>query len=277
VAVICGASLAVLAAGCGSGSANSGGSGGSGGSSGSGDSGGSTKSETPQQAITDAARASSKLNSAHATVTIATGSETLTERLQLQLHPQLKLRAALNGVSGAGNIQEVIIGDTIYIKLSSLAAQLGGKPWIKLSAKSGGKAGALIHSLLQEASSGNLSSQAQLAKLVTGLHEAGHETVGGVATTRYDGSIKPSAALPHLPASLRSSFAPLLRQIQGNLQVSYWIDGQHLIRKVTEAETVQGQQVHTTILYTDINQPVQINPPPPRQVRDSSTVPGLGG
>jgi len=275
VAVVCGASLALLAAGCGSGS--SGGSGGTGGSgsNGSGGSGGSVGSETPQQAITDAARASSKLNSAHATVTIATGAETLTEKLQLQLHPKLELSAALNGVQGAGNIQEVIIGSTVYIKLSSLSAQLGGKPWIKLDANSGGKAGALIHSLLQEASSGNLNSQAQLAKLVTGLHKAGSETVGGVETTRYDGSIKPAAALPHLPKALRTSFAPLLRQIQGNLQVSYWIDDQHLIRKVAETETVQGQQVHTTILYQDINQPVHITPPPPGQVRDSSSVPGL--
>ena len=254
------------------------GSGGSGGSSGSGrvnGSGGSAANETPQQAITDAARASSKLNSAHATVTIATGAETLTEKLQLQLHPKLELSAALNGVSGAGNIQEIIIGTTVYIKLSSLSAQLGGKPWIKLSANSGGKAGALIHSLLQEASSGNLSSQAQLAKLVTGLHKVGRETVGGVETTRYDGSIKPADALPHLPAALRSSFGPLLKQIQGNLKVSYWIDDQHLIRKVAETETVQGQQVHTTILYQDINQPVHIAPPPPGQVRDSSSVPGL--
>jgi hypothetical protein len=274
MAAACGASLAILAAGCGSGSGGSGGNGGSGGTGGSG--GGGTAGETPQQAITAAARASAKLNSAHATVTIATGAQTLTEHLQLQLHPKLKVSANLNNPSGAGNISEVIIGTAIYIKVSSLSAQLGSKPWIKLSASSGGQLGALMHSLLQQASSGNLKSQAQLAKLVTGLRVAGHDTVGGVSTTRYDGSIDPNTALPHLPKALRAQFGTLLNQIQGNLKVSYWIDDQHLIRKLSESETVQGQHVQTTILYQDINQPVHIHRPPPSQVTDSSKVPGLG-
>lgn len=265
LAVVCGAAVAVLAAGCGSGSASGGPAG----------SGSTARTPTAQQAMTDAVHATSKLNTARATVTIVTAGQTLTEHLQLQLHPRLKVSAALSGVSGAGNIREVIIGTSLYIKLGSLSAQLGGKPWIRLSASSGGKAGALVHSLLQEASSGNLSSQAKLAKLVRGLHAAGQQSVGGVPATRYDGTINPSAALPHLPRALRSQFAPLLRQVQGSLKVSYWIDDQHLIRKVVETETVRGQQVQTTMVYQDINQPVHITRPPASQVRDSSSVPGL--
>ncbi|HEU5419912.1 MAG TPA: hypothetical protein VFV41_19640 [Streptosporangiaceae bacterium] len=265
LAVACGAVVAVLAAGCGSGSASGGPAG----------SGGTARAQTAQQAMTDAVRATTKLNTAHATVTIVAAGQTLTEHLQLQLHPRLKASVTLNGMGGAGTIREIIIGTTAYIKISSLSAELGGKPWIMLSAHSGGKAGALMHSLLQAASSGNLNSQAQMAKLVKGLHAAGQQPVDGVPATRYDGSIKPSAALPHLPRALRSQLAPLLRQVQGSLKVSYWIDDQHLIRKVVETETVRGQQVQTTMVYQDINQPVHITRPPASQVRDSSSVPGL--
>ena len=84
------------------------------------------------------------------------------------------------------------------------------------------------------------------------MHEAGHAVVGGVPTTRYNGTIAPSAVLPHLSAGLRKLLTPMLSQIQGRLQVSYWIDAQHRIRKVSEVETVAGQHVdHDDRLHGD--------------------------
>src|SRR5580692_315314 len=207
LAMVCG--VAVAAAGCGS--ASSGGS--------AAPSGQSAK-LTARQAITDAAQTSAKLNTATARVSIMAGTEQLTENLQLQLHPELKMNATLSGVAGAGDISEVIVGTTVYIKISSLAKS--GKPWIKLSS-SGAGSSSIIHQLLQQASSGNLATQAKLAQVISGVHETGHAVVGGVATTRYDGTITPSAVLPHLPAGLRKLLSPMLSQIQGRLQVSYWI------------------------------------------------------
>ncbi|SRR6185437_6205228 len=267
LAIACGAAVAVAAAGCGSTS-----SGGSNGQSGqSGQSGHGTQPMTARQAITDAAQTSAKLNTASASVTILAGPETLKENLQLQLHPKLKMSATLSGLPGTGDISEVIVGTTIYIKIAALAQS--GKPWIKLST-SGGGSSSVIHQLLQQASSGNLATQAKLAEVMSGTHEAGHAVVNGVPTTRYDGTILPSAVLPHLSAGLSKLLKPMLSQIQGSLHVSYWIDAQHQIRKVTEVETVAGQHVTTTIVYTAINQPVQITVPPASQVR-SSSLPGL--
>jgi len=258
LAVACGAAVAVAAAGCGSTSGSSG--------------QGTTKPVTARQAVTDAAQVSAKLNTASAAVTITTGAETLRENLQLQLHPELKMNATLSGVPGTGDISEIIVGTTVYIKISSMASS--GKPWIKLST-SGAGSSAVIHELLQQASSGNLATQAKLAEVVSGLHQAGHAVVGGVPTTRYDGTITPSAVLPHLAAGLRNLLSPMLSQIQGRLRVSYWIDAQHRIRKLTETETVNGQHVTTTILYTAINQPVHITVPPASQVRSVSSLSGL--
>jgi hypothetical protein len=260
LAMVCG--VAVAAAGCGS--ASSGGS--------SGQSGQAAKPLTARQAITDAAQTSAQLNTASASVTILAGTEQLNEKLQLQLHPKLKMSATLSGVAGSGNISEVIVGTTVYIKIGSLAKS--GKPWIKLSS-SGAGSSSIIHQLLQQASSGNLATQAKLAQVVSGAHEAGHAVVGGVPTTRYNGTIVPSAVLPHLSAGLRKLLTPMLGQIQGRLQVSYWIDAQHQIRKVSEVETVAGQHVTTTIVYTAINQPVQITVPPASQVRSVSSLSGL--
>jgi hypothetical protein len=261
LAIACGAAVAVAAAGCGSTS-----SGGSNGQSGQG-----TQPISARQAITDAAQTSAKLNTASATVTILAGPETLKENLQLQLHPELKMSATLSGLPGTGNISEVIVGTTIYIKIAALAQS--GKPWIKLSTSAAGSS-SVIHQLLQQASSGNLATQAKLAQVMSGTHEAGHAVVDGVSTTRYDGTIVPSAVLPHLSAGLSKLLKPMLSQIHGPLHVSYWIDAQHQIRKVTEVETVSGQHVTTTIVYTAINQPVHITVPSAGQVR-STSLPGL--
>src|SRR6202035_2112432 len=123
LAMVCG--VAVVAAGCGS--ASSGGS--------SGQSGQGARPLTARQAITDAAQTSAKLNTASARVTILAGTEQLNENLQLQLHPELKMSATLSGIPGSGNIGEVIVGTTVYIKIGSLAKS--GKPWIKLSSSGG--------------------------------------------------------------------------------------------------------------------------------------------
>ena len=253
---VCGAAVAVAAAGCGTTTSGSSG----------------QPALTARQAVTDAAQTSAKLNTARAAVTINAGSELLKENLQLQLHPELKMSAALSGVPGTGNISEVIVGTTVYVKIGSLAGS--GKPWIKLSSTGAGSS-AIIHELLQQASSGNLTTQAKLAEVMSGLHQAGHATIGGVPTTRYEGTVEPSKVLPRLSAGLRKLLTPMLSQIRGQLKVSYWIDAQHRIRKVTETETVNSEQVTTTIVYTAINQPVQITVPPASQVRSMSSLSGL--
>ena len=253
LAVASGAAVAVMVSGCGSaGNPSSG-----------------TKPLTARQVVTDAAQASARINSAAATVTIMAGPERLNENLRLQLHPALRMSTTLSGLPGVGNVSEIIDGTTLYLKVGSLAH--AGKPWVRVST-SGAGSSSPIDELLQEASSGDLATQAKLAEVVSGVHAAGHGVVDGVPTTRYEGSIQPSAVLPHLSPALRKLLTPTLGQIQGRLQVSYWIDAQHRIRKVSEAQTVAGQHVTTTIVYTAINQPVHIMVPPASQVRSVSSL-----
>jgi hypothetical protein len=254
------AAVAVLAAGCG----------GSGAGSAAGN-----KPVSAQQAITLAAQKSARLNSAGATVTVAAGSENLSEDVQVQLHPQLRMSTTVNGVPGTGHIQVVVVGQTVYLKLAALAS-LEGRPWVELPA-SGSGASTLVHELLQESESGNLATQARLAQITQGVHVAGHQTVDGVPTTEYAGSIKASTALAHLPASLRALIKPMLSDISGRLAVRFWVDAQHTIRKVSEVETVNGQQVATTIVYRAINQPVQVSVPPASQVKVLTSLPKMVG
>ena len=56
-------------------------------------------------------------------------------------------------------------------------------------------------------------------------------------------------------------------QVLGNGTINFrvWIDGQHHTRKITDAETVNGEAINTTVNITAINQPVQIALPPASQ------------
>ena len=60
------------------------------------------------------------------------------------------------------------------------------------------------------------------------MHVAGTQTIDGVATTEYAGSVRAAEALKTLPASFRKAMAPEL-QVLGNGTISFhvWIDGQH--------------------------------------------------
>ena len=75
----------------------------------------------------------------------------------------------------------------------------------------------------------------------------GPQTVNGVATTEYAGTYSPAAAYKSLSAGLRKLLGPTLRDMGTRpVRFTVWIDGQHLIRKAKDTESVDGHTVTTT-------------------------------
>ncbi|HYB16442.1 MAG TPA: hypothetical protein VEF71_13365 [Streptosporangiaceae bacterium] len=166
-------------------------------------------------------------------------------------------------------VKAIVTGTAIYLREASLAGQLG-KPWVKmdLSALSAaGIIGASVVQLIHSVQSNSFTNQAQLFTVATNTRAAGTQTVDGVTTTEYTGSLTAAAALKALPASLRQALAPELQAL-GNSPVSFhvWVDSQHHLRQLTEVETVNGDTVNITINVTAIDQPVHITPPPASQI-----------
>jgi len=149
-----------------------------------------------------------------------------------------------------------------------------GKPWVKMDLDLLGISGASLAQMFQSLQGNNFTNQAQLFTGAMNTRVAGTQTVDGVTTTEYAGSLTAAAALKELPASFRHALAPQLQEL-GNSPVYFheWIDGQHHMRKMTEVETVNGDAVHITINITAIDQPVQITLPPASQ---TFIVPGSG-
>jgi hypothetical protein len=120
----------------------------------------------------------------------------------------------------------------------------------------------LVHSL----QSNNFANQTQLLAAAKNVRVVGKQTVEGVPTTEFAGSVYAAEALKALSPAFRKALAPAL-QVLGNRTMTFhvWVDGQHHARKVTEVVTINGETINTTVNITAINQPVQITPPPASQ------------
>jgi hypothetical protein len=224
----------------------------------------------PRQALLAAATQAQQITSATETLTVhdGTSGSTMTGTIRIRLKPSLLASESLN-VTAAGTrtrIKAFVTSTAIYLHEASLAGQLG-KPWVKMNLSALlGTSGASLTQLFQSLQRNNFTNQAQLFTGAKNARVVGTQTVDGVTTTEYTGSLTAAAALKELPASFRQALAPELQTL-GNSPVSFqeWVDGQHHVRKMTEVETVNGDIVHTTINITAIDQPVHITLPPASQ------------
>ena len=226
---------------------------------------------TPRQALLAAASHAQKVTSASETLTVRdSGAQNATTAgtIQFQRRPTLQASETLNTTAAGKStqIKVILTGTAIYLHEAALAGQLG-KPWLKLDLSAlNGTALASISQLVHSLQGNDFANQTQLLAVAKNVHVVGTQTVDGVATTEYAGSVRAGQALKALPASFRKAMAPEL-QVLGNGTISFhvWIDGQHHTRKITDIETVNGETINTTVNITAINQPVQIALPPASQ------------
>jgi hypothetical protein len=226
---------------------------------------------TPRQALLAAASHAQQVTSASETLTVRdSGAQNTTTAgaIQFQRKPTLQASETLNTTAAGKNtqIKVILTGTAIYLHEAALAGQLG-KPWLKLNLSAlNGTGLASISQLVHGLQGNDFANQTQLLAVAKNVHVVGTQTIDGVATTEYAGSVRAAEALKALPASFRKAMAPEL-QVLGNGTISFhvWIDGQHHTRKIADVETVNGETVNTTVNITAINQPVQIALPPASQ------------
>jgi hypothetical protein len=261
-AALCAGALALIA-GCSTGSA---------GSTGPGDNSQPTRSavqETPQKAIRLAAQESRRVTTMAATFSEKVGNPviaTTTATEQLQLKPTLLADVSLHTTSGGRSVSvdEIVSARAVYLKAPGNPT---GKLWAEIPFSGlGHNLGGSISSLLQNAQNGNAAQQTELFTASKNVHVVGTETVDGVETTHYRGSVSAATALASLKPSVRKGLAPLLKLITGEIHFDVWIDSQHVTRRLIERETVISEPVTVNVNVTAVNQPVQITLPPAGEV-----------
>lgn len=172
------------------------------------------------------------------------------------------------------SIDEVLDGTTAYARSPLLTALLpAGKTWLKIDLTAAGQALGIDTSVL--AAQDPAVALEQL-KALQGAHEVGSATVGGVATTRYRGTIDVSK----LPAGS----AGVLGQAGATLgPADVWVgdDGYVHRARLTTTTTSSGRTSKTVVMTTlsQFGESVQVSVPAASETVDASkvSIPGLGG
>lgn len=202
----------------------------------------------------------------------------------------------MSGIPGVGaaslagglHMQEVFRSSTIYVSSPLFAGKLpGGARWIKLSlARVGQSLGFNLQQL-----AGGQSNPAQFLQYLRAsagkVTQVGRETVRGVATTHYTGTVDLRKVADVMPSSGRAQLRAALDKViaqtgVATLPVGAWVDAHGLVRRMTLMLSlpVAGQrlQMEITVDLFGFGPTPTVTPPPESDVYDATrtALAGLG-
>jgi hypothetical protein len=238
--------------------------------------------------IKQASQKSSKIDTMAMDVTVKSDSSaapmSMHATTQYRIRPTVAMKMNIDtmtvkGQQMPGGIQAILLGHTMYMKMAALSQMTGGKPWFKLDLQSLGKASGLnLDSLLDQARQNGPAEQTQMLTGSKNVHKVGTETVNGVQTTHYTGTVTTEEALAKLDASTRQKMQESLRKL-GATAYTYdiWVNSAALPVKIISRMAAGSGTVTTTSVYSDYGKPVHITAPPASEVGAMPNLSGIGG
>jgi hypothetical protein len=264
---------------------SSGGSGNAGAGSANGGSGGSGAVQlSPAGYIKAALTKASNVKTVHISGTMTSGAFSGTMSGQEQFGSDLKVAMTLN--MSQMDMTEVMIGDTVYLKMAQLSSMLGGKPWAEFKLSSLGGSGSAVQSLIDSAKNTDPTQQLQPLLASGDLHKVGTETVDGVQADHYAGTVDPatafdsSAAAKNLTPDQIAQIKSLMKSSNISTEtIDAWVaTSTGLPVRETITATASTGAFKVDMHMSQWGQPVTISAPPADQVTDiSSEMGNLGG
>jgi hypothetical protein len=202
--------------------------------------------------------------------------------IQIRLRPDVAAiglldQASVHGQSMPGGERAILLGDAFYTKIPQQLAQFtGGKPWVKFSVSQAQRqAGVNIDGLLRQA------NPADQTKIFTGskdVRQVGTESVNGVATTHYQGSLTPQQAATALDPKTQKSFQEFYQRSGAqNVVFDLWVDHGNLPRKLVTKVTAKQGTLSSTMIFSNYNKSFTVSAPPASEVADGNQLKNLGG
>jgi outer membrane lipoprotein-sorting protein len=195
---------------------------------------------------------------------------------QFRLKPSLAFRMNVDkmGMGGQsmpiGAIQVVYLDKVIYMKSAQLSQATGGKPWLKMDlGRQAQQSGFNLDALMNQSQQVNPAEQTKMLTASKDVKKVGEETINGVKTTHYTGSITVAEAMNKLDAKTRQQLQKVYQQVGAKkIFFDLWADGQQLPRKLTTKIAIPQGNTSNTIIYEDYGSPVNVSAPPADQVGD---------
>ena len=201
-----------------------------------------------------------------------TGSMNATFTAVMQTKPLLA-SMTMSGLQAAGqslgDVSALITPDAMYMKIPMLSARLG-KPWVEM--KFSDMKAASGFDMQQLISQAQQMQPAQYIKQLAAsgdVKAVGTETVNGIETTHYAGTVSVEEQLSHFSGAVRSQMQTVIATTGWTgAKLDVWLDGKGLVRRL-HSSAVGGKG--TMSMAMDVlayGVPVDVTPPPAGQVAD---------
>ncbi|MFF3751238.1 DUF1396 domain-containing protein [Streptomyces sp. NPDC002018] len=186
---------------------------------------------------------------------------------------QMKMRGELEGKQQEVELR--LTSDGMYLNGGKeAAAEMDGKSWLKFPMEALGAGGESPLGALTGQVDKNPAAESGTLTAAKDLKKVGEETVGGVRTTRYTGTL----TLEQMGAALgkgagaeekREKTLKTYRDMGiDRLTMDMWIDGEDRTKQFrTRGESKKGP-LDMTITFVDFNKPVVVKAPPASETVD---------
>ncbi|GAA2639025.1 hypothetical protein [Streptomyces vastus] len=181
---------------------------------------------------------------------------------------------------GSTSMEARYLPDAYYAKMSDqFAAQAGGKHWIKYAyddlADLAGGSGAYLKDQMQNTT----PNQSVKLLLASGdVRKVGDETVRGVNTTHYSGTVDVADLAVRNSSLSEGQLADLKRQLEQagitTQTVDIWVDDDDLLVKKVEKGEMASGSMSSTAYYSDYGVEVSAEEPPAADTADFKDLAG---
>ncbi|MEU8828659.1 DUF1396 domain-containing protein [Streptomyces sp. NPDC048636] len=236
--------------------------------------------EKPAAAVQAAARNTEKLTSLRYRMTGRTPEEGRVEgEGAMSFGPKamrMKVRALDQGADASFEIR--VIGKVMYMGADKASAtEMEGKRWLKFDLATLGKGGSGDPSAdaLSGQADKNPAAESTFLSDADNVRRVGKETIDGVATTHYRGTVtldQMRASLKGQDTATRERREKSLKRFEemgvDRLSMDMWIDGDHHTKRFRMRGKGDKGPLDTTITFRDINKPVTVKAPPAKETHD---------
>jgi hypothetical protein len=170
---------------------------------------------------------------------------------------------------GGGTMHMMMSGTTMYMGMSGKAA-FQGKHWMKMDLSKN----AAIADALNKSNGQDPSTQVKLFTSSGDIKRVGTETIDGVTTTHYSGTVDVAKLAAKQDPQLKSLIDQDSKLGITTMNVDLWVNDQNLPVRMQEATPASSSvPLNATIDYTDYGtSPVTVTPPAASDTLDMSSL-----
>ncbi|WP_234438577.1 LppX_LprAFG lipoprotein [Streptomyces sp. NRRL S-340] len=233
---------------------------------------------SPAAAVAKAAENSQEITSLHYRMTGQIPEEGhVKAEAQMQMKPtvSMSMKMTMAEQPSAGTVEIRLVDKAMYLNGGAEAAkEMGGKSWLKFDL-SQTDAGKQMDQMGAAQADQNPATESTFLTAAKDLRKVGSESVDGVATTHYSGTVALADLVkaqkgesPQTAETRQKSLEQYKKMGLDKVTMDAWIDGQNHTKQFRMRGDAAKGPLDMTITFLDTNKPVKVSAPPAGQVAD---------